>query len=69
VAANDEELVILEKVEELRQRLARAVGSIKSLNDERIVELSQELDCYILKIQKKNCAERQKIMTSKGQQM
>lgn len=67
MAINDEELVILQKVEELRQRLARAVGSIKSLNDERIVELSQELDCYILQIQKKNCADRQKIMTSKGQ--
>lgn len=54
MAINGEEQVILQKVEELRQRLARAVGRIKSLNDERVVELSQELDWYLLQIQKKN---------------
>ncbi|MBN3524502.1 aspartyl-phosphate phosphatase Spo0E family protein [Paenibacillus apiarius] len=50
----DEELVLIQKVEDLRQRLVRTVGSIKSFNDEYVVELSQELDSYVLQLQKKN---------------
>ncbi|BFH12495.1 aspartyl-phosphate phosphatase Spo0E family protein [Paenibacillus melissococcoides] len=54
MATHDEELIILQKVEELRVRLKRTVGIMKSLSDERVVKLSQELDCYILQLQKKN---------------
>ncbi|RJG17890.1 aspartyl-phosphate phosphatase Spo0E family protein [Paenibacillus thiaminolyticus] len=65
MATHDEELFILQKVEELRLRLKRAVGTIKSLSDERVVKLSQELDSYILQLQKKNYLNRAKANNTK----
>ncbi|MCE5168297.1 aspartyl-phosphate phosphatase Spo0E family protein [Paenibacillus profundus] len=53
MVTQDEDLVLIQKVEDLRQRLIRTVGSIKSFNDERVVELSQELDYYVLQLQKR----------------
>ncbi|BFH67479.1 hypothetical protein J27TS7_50570 [Paenibacillus dendritiformis] len=55
-----EEKLILQKVQELRQRLTLSVGNKKSLSDEHVVKLSQELDCYILQLQKKNYFHREK---------
>ncbi|WP_289355110.1 aspartyl-phosphate phosphatase Spo0E family protein [Paenibacillus sp. S-12] len=49
----EEELIQL-KVKELRKRLERRVEGMKSLSDRRVVEISQELDWYILQLQKKN---------------
>ncbi|WCR29564.1 aspartyl-phosphate phosphatase Spo0E family protein [Paenibacillus thiaminolyticus] len=60
-----EEQLILQKVEELRQRLTRSVGDMKSLSDENVVKLSQELDCYILQLQKKNYLNRIKTNSTK----
>ncbi|MBG9792364.1 hypothetical protein ABD76_07575 [Paenibacillus dendritiformis] len=60
-----EEQLILQKVEELRQRLTRAVGNMKSLSDEHVVILSQELDSYILQLQKKNYLNRVKTSSTK----
>ncbi|NGP62063.1 aspartyl-phosphate phosphatase Spo0E family protein [Paenibacillus thiaminolyticus] len=60
-----EEQLILQKVEELRQRLTRTVGDMKSLSDENVLKLSQELDCYILQLQKKNYLNRIKTNSTK----
>ncbi|MDG0871669.1 aspartyl-phosphate phosphatase Spo0E family protein [Paenibacillus thiaminolyticus] len=60
-----EEQLFLQKVEELRQRLTRTVGDMKSLSDENVVKLSQELDCYILQLQKKNYLNRIKTNSTK----
>ncbi|MEQ7053798.1 aspartyl-phosphate phosphatase Spo0E family protein [Paenibacillaceae sp. P-4] len=49
----EEELIQL-KVKELRERLARTVESMKNLSDRHVVEISQELDWYILQLQKMN---------------
>lgn len=49
----EEELIQL-KVKELRECLARTVESMKSLSDRHVVEISQELDWYILQLQKMN---------------
>ena len=57
---NEEESIILHKIEELRQRLINAVLDIQSFNDEYVIELSQELDTYILQFQKKNYSLRLK---------
>ena len=49
----EEEFIQL-KVKELRERLARTVESMKNLSDRHVVEISQELDWYILQLQKMN---------------
>ncbi|OBY76419.1 hypothetical protein BBG47_27220 [Paenibacillus sp. KS1] len=55
----EEELIRL-KVKELRERLARTVESMKSLSDRHVVEISQELDWYILQLQKMNYSDTKK---------
>lgn len=45
-------IILIEKIEELRQRLVREAISVNRLDDEYIVQLSQELDIYILQYQK-----------------
>lgn len=52
----EEEFIQL-KVKELRERLARTVESMKNLSDRHVVEISQELDWYILQLQKINFSE------------
>lgn len=52
----EEEFIQL-KVKELRERLARTVESMKNLSDRHVVEISQELDWYILQLQKMNFSE------------
>lgn len=50
----EEELLIQLKVKELREHLSRTVEGMKSLSHRHVVEISQELDWYILQLQKMN---------------
>ncbi|MBG9737319.1 aspartyl-phosphate phosphatase Spo0E family protein [Paenibacillus alvei] len=56
MASHEEEEIIRRKVNELRHRLTKAVLSMNSLSDEHIVAISQELDSYIVQLQKNNLA-------------
>lgn len=64
MATHEEEAIIRQKVNELRHRLTKAVLSMNSLSDEHIVAISQELDAYIVQLQKRNLA-TQRLETEK----
>ncbi|UHA74989.1 aspartyl-phosphate phosphatase Spo0E family protein [Paenibacillus sp. 481] len=44
--------MLLYKMNSLRKQLDRAVHEHQSLSDERVVQISQELDTYVLQFQK-----------------
>lgn len=46
--------ILIEKIERIRQELIKVANEKKSLTDEAVVKLSQELDVYLLECQKRN---------------
>ncbi|WP_083189650.1 aspartyl-phosphate phosphatase Spo0E family protein [Paenibacillus sp. KS1] len=49
-----------EKINELKEKLAEAVGNKERLTDEEVVQISQQLDTYIVKTHSRQDGERRK---------
>ncbi|EJW14578.1 aspartyl-phosphate phosphatase Spo0E family protein [Paenibacillus alvei] len=56
----DESEYLICKIETIRQQMVQAAEK-KSLIDETVVKLSQELDIYLVKYQKSKLSKKQKI--------
>ncbi|WP_268622409.1 aspartyl-phosphate phosphatase Spo0E family protein [Paenibacillus alvei] len=56
----DESEYLICKIETIRQQMVKAAEK-KSLIDETVVKLSQELDIYLVKYQKSKLSKKQKI--------
>lgn len=49
----EEPITLIEKIENTRRELIKVVNERKSLTDEVVLKLSQELDIYLLECQKR----------------